>query len=476
MSSISISQQPKSSDSTQAFQYTSQHSQYPYNPYPHQSRNPYSQSQGPLYTLRDQTSNPTPTLESFPPRKHNSNDPLSPPQDMLVALEKILMGISPFPPSIPTLAKPTCPPIEDQSMAELSSPSLSPTSSSTSEPTEPSSMDQFYLKQEQPSEKQPMMERFREISQRQGESHSFTRSISPSHSPYSYGSSSPMLATEASRELPYWSPPTPSLHMEHSWSNRSSPMLPSHQQPSSHSSAWNYSLFDQMSLPINISEADSYVASSDNQDNNQSQQRQQQQYQPSQSYGYSSSSPNPSIPYNPNPFEIKRRAARTPPRQKIVSELSGVRSYVSSAHYSYHHRQYSQHSGNQSAASGSTSSNNGGNGSASSSNSNNNNTNTGTRGAAKSYPCTTCNRAFPTRTQLKSHMAIHTDNFPFPCLYSGCDLHFKRKHDLRRHVDAKHALVKKYLCASGCGEGFGRRDQMVRHLRKGVCKSSFQSI
>ncbi|KAF9198824.1 hypothetical protein BGZ49_000242 [Haplosporangium sp. Z 27] len=92
----------------------------------------------------------------------------------------------------------------------------------------------------------------------------------------------------------------------------------------------------------------------------------------------------------------------------------------------------------------------------------------------KSYPCPTCNKAFPTRTQLKSHMAIHVDNFPFPCMYSGCDLHFKRKHDLRRHVDAKHALVKKYLCASGCGEGFGRRDQMIRHLRKGSC-ASFQS-
>ncbi|ORZ09071.1 hypothetical protein BCR41DRAFT_290153, partial [Lobosporangium transversale] len=81
----------------------------------------------------------------------------------------------------------------------------------------------------------------------------------------------------------------------------------------------------------------------------------------------------------------------------------------------------------------------------------------------KSYACPTCTKPFPTRTQLKSHMAIHTDSFPFPCMYAGCELHFKRKHDLRRHVDAKHALVKKYLCTGGCGEGFGRRDQMVRH-------------
>ncbi|KAF9903211.1 hypothetical protein EC991_004077 [Linnemannia zychae] len=93
-----------------------------------------------------------------------------------------------------------------------------------------------------------------------------------------------------------------------------------------------------------------------------------------------------------------------------------------------------------------------------------------TRGEPKSFPCQICTKPFPTRTQLKSHMAIHVDNFPFPCPYSGCDLHFKRKHDLRRHVDAKHALVKKYLCSGGCGEGFGRRDQMLRHLKRGHCQ------
>ncbi|KAF9945237.1 hypothetical protein BGZ70_003952, partial [Mortierella alpina] len=131
-----------------------------------------------------------------------------------------------------------------------------------------------------------------------------------------------------------------------------------------------------------------------------------------------------------------RRAARTPPHRRTSSELSGLRASSSSSN---NNNSYTQSSVG---------------------NNHSNSVRHTTRGGVKSYPCPTCTKPFPTRTQLKSHMAIHTDNFPFPCLYAGCDLHFKRKHDLRRHVDAKHALVKKYLCSGGCGEGFGRRDQM----------------
>ncbi|KAF9352450.1 hypothetical protein BGX26_009736 [Mortierella sp. AD094] len=477
--SFTHSPQQKQTEHSQTYQYSSQHSQYPYNPYPDQRRYPCSQSQGPLYTLRDHTSTPAPTLESYPSKKYTSNESLSPPQDMFVTLEKLLMGMSPFPPTIPNLAKPTCPPLRDQTMAELSSPSSSPSSVSASEPAEPYTLDQFYLKQEQPSEKQ-QLELLKNHYQHQHGSDCSTRSVSPAISPYSYDSSSPALAMESGRSLPYWSPSTPSLQMDHDWSNPSSPLLSSQQQQSGQSSHWEYPLFDQMSLPLSISDLGDCVSPSNSQDNNQSQQ-QQQQYQSSQSQSHSSNTT-----LSPN---IIRRAARTPPRQRISSELSGIRAYQSSElsgirayqssahHYTHHH--YYHHNNNQSAASSSSTTstsvaNTGVTNTNSTSSSSTNSTDASIRGGVKSYPCPTCTKPFPTRTQLKSHMAIHVDNFPFPCLYSGCDLHFKRKHDLRRHVDAKHALVKKYLCASGCGEGFGRRDQMVRHLRKGNCARSFQ--
>ncbi|KAF9095865.1 hypothetical protein BGX27_001209, partial [Mortierella sp. AM989] len=422
--SISHSQQQKQQEPSRAYQYSSQQSQYPYNPYPHGSRYPSTHSQGPLYTLRDHASTPAPSLESYPPQRYDSSDSLPPPQDMFITLEKLLMGISPFPPTIPNLAKPTCPPLKDQTMDELSSSSSSPSSVSASEPAEPYALDQFYVKQEQPSEKQ-QIEQLNQYQHRHGSDCS-TCSVSPVISSYSYDSS-PSMMMESGRDLPYWSPSTPSLQVDHDWSNRSSPLLSSEQQQQQQqSSPWGYSLFDQMSLPLSISD-----------------------------HG--------------------ERAARTPPRHRIASELSGIRVYESAAHY-YTHTHHHQYHNNQSSTSstGSISTNNNANANSSSS-SNANNTTVINRGGAKSYPCPTCTKPFPTRTQLKSHMAIHVDNFPFPCLYTGCDLHFKRKHDLRRHVDAKHALVKKYLCASGCGEGFGRRDQMVRHLRKGNCARSFQS-
>ncbi|KAG0015073.1 hypothetical protein BGZ80_010069 [Entomortierella chlamydospora] len=373
------------------------------------------------------------------------------------------MGMSPFPPTIPNLAKPTCPPLKDQAMAELSSPSSSPSSVSTSEPAEPYTMDQFYLKQEQPSEKQ-QLELLKNHYQHQNGSDCSTRSASPTIPPYNYNSSSPASAMESGRGLPYWSPSTPSLHVDRDWSNSPSPLLPSQRHQPGQSPQWGYPLFDQVGLPLSISDLGDYVSPSDSQDNNQSQQHQH-------SSNTSSSAPSSS--------NIIRRAARTPPRQRISSELSGIRAYQSSAHqYTHQHHHYHHHNIQSTASSSTTSmsaTNTGATNTNPTSTINTSNTEVTIRGGVKSYPCPTCAKPFPTRTQLKSHMAIHVDNFPFPCLYSGCDLHFKRKHDLRRHVDAKHALVKKYLCASGCGEGFGRRDQMVRHLRKGNCARSFHS-
>ncbi|KAF9935920.1 hypothetical protein BGZ67_002865 [Mortierella alpina] len=410
------------------------------------------------------------------------------------------------------LAEPTCPPLDDQTMSEFSpsSSSLSPTTSSA--PSEPSdkhvgeSLAQLYEDRDPRPQQQPQNSyqtpRLQYRQQLAG-SECSGRSMSPPASPYSYMSSSPAMKIEASRDMPYWSPSTPSLQIDHQWSNHSSPLLSQQQHPlpadQKHpSDSWGYPLFEQMSLPMSMPDLGNCVAPSACQHTATSPKS-------AQSFSSTTATSMGTVPLN------ARRAARTPPHRRTSSELSGLRAYESMAYRDYNpHRYYRNATSATSSSSSSSPTNNNNNyysssssntfhnssssnGSTSSSytqssagNNNNSSTNNSnsnparmnhlnTRGGVKSYPCPTCSKPFPTRTQLKSHMAIHTDNFPFPCLYAGCDLHFKRKHDLRRHVDAKHALVKKYLCSGGCGEGFGRRDQMVRHLRRGACGQGFQT-
>ncbi|KAF9184290.1 hypothetical protein BGZ51_003404 [Haplosporangium sp. Z 767] len=363
------------------------------------------------------------------------------PEDMFFALERLLMGISPFPPSIPTLAKPTCPSLDDQLMAEISATTASTTTSPTSIPSiilNEQSLDllqQFYQSQDSIQTSTFQFQQQQQMDH--SDCSSTSRSASPPASPYSYASSlvsSPAMPLQdfncsSSMMDPFWmSPPN-------------STMIATQQQQQQQPQEWDSSLFDQMSLPLTMTGLENFIA-------------------PSATENNSSSTPpflqlHTAAPAVVQPKSL-RQSTTTAKRSKAnhhrrsSSSCSTLSAYESTAHREHRASSISSVCSAASTASTSTASA------------------TVTR-PVKSYACPTCSKPFPTRTQLKSHMAIHTDSFPFPCVYAGCDLHFKRKHDLRRHVDAKHALVKKYVCTGGCGEGFGRRDQMVRHLRRGAC-------
>ncbi|KAG0075152.1 hypothetical protein BGZ92_003036 [Podila epicladia] len=322
--------------------------QHPYNP------NMASSQSQPQYTLQ------SPSQEA-------------PAEDMFFALERLLMGISPFPPSIPTLAKPTCPALDDNHHLM----ELAPTSSIPSIVLNEQSLDihqQYY----QALDAQNM-----EFSDS-----STSRSASPPSSPYSYASSlasSPCMPMEPLA----WVPSENNML----WSNDNNSTATI--VPSSENNTWDLNLLEQMNMPWSVDDLEHYIA--------------------------------PSTPAS--------AAAAA-----CILNPKSLHQATSSSRKAKTHRRTSSSSS-----------------------------------ALSAYESTARTKPFPTRTQLKSHMAIHTDSFPFPCTHAGCDLHFKRKHDLRRHVDAKHALVKKYLCTGGCGEGFGRRDQMVRHLRRGTCGQGFQT-
>ncbi|KAG0198708.1 hypothetical protein BGX33_012152 [Mortierella sp. NVP41] len=371
----------------------------------------FAATSSPQYTLLPQ--------EQQQQQQHQNNNNG---EDMFFALERLLMGISPFPPTMPTLAKPTCPSLDDQLMAEISSP-IPASNSIPSIVLNEQSLDmlqQFYQNQDNQSSNNST--KF-QMNHDQSDCSSTTRSGSPPASPYSYASS--LVSSPAMPLLDYNSTYASMVAQQH--------------QNQHHHQAQDYSLFDQMSMPLSLPSIETYMAPSATLLSHQH----QCQPQPLASVMPSST--------------VSNKKVKTHHRRSSSSCSSAISAYESTASRGYRASSISSIC----SANSSTSTIDG--------------TNHKTTRPVKSYACPTCTKPFPTRTQLKSHMAIHTDLFPFPCQYAGCELHFKRKHDLRRHVDAKHALVKKYLCTGGCGEGFGRRDQMVRHLRRGTCGQGFQT-
>ncbi|KAI1313834.1 hypothetical protein EDD11_002466 [Mortierella claussenii] len=372
-------------------------------------------------------------------------------EDMFFALERLLMGISPFPPTMPTLAKPTCPSLDDQIMSEIQTPSSIPSIVLNEQSLD--LLQQFYQNQDNMASSNGTQSnnnnnnnsssypgfQYQSSSSPSQHDHSdcssTSRSASPPSSPYSYASS-------------LVSSPAMPLATDPFWVNGSNASLyvQSQQQQAPE---WDASLFEQISLPLTVPGLEDFITPTVSESNSSN--AANGAFLPTGVQSMASiqslKQATPSSPFS------KRVKPNHSYHRRSSSSSSGLSAYEAPV-ISREHRASSICS----TASSSTTT-------ACHSNSN------GSQNMrpVKSYACPTCTKSFPTRTQLKSHMAIHTDSFPFPCLYAGCELHFKRKHDLRRHVDAKHALVKKYLCTGGCGEGFGRRDQMVRHLRRGTC-------
>ncbi|KAG0053546.1 hypothetical protein BGZ83_000899 [Gryganskiella cystojenkinii] len=315
-------------------------------------------------------------------------------EDMFYALERLL-GISPFPPTIPTLAKPTCPSLDDQLLAQIgSSPSSVPAIVLNEQSLD--LLNQYYQNQDNQQQQQQQPQ----LAYEQSDCSSSARSVSPPASPFSYSAS--------------LSPVMPVLDNNNGW--MASQMV---------QNEWDMSFFDPMNMPLTMTGLENYIA-------------------PTESYMLQ--------PVQQQQQTLKQ-ATTTSSKKHAHHRRSSSACSALSAYESTAHREHRASSISSVCSTASSTTTNGGR-------------------AVKSYACNICTKPFPTRTQLKSHMAIHTDAFPFPCQFAGCELHFKRKHDLRRHVDAKHALVKKYICTGGCGEGFGRRDQMVRHLRRGTCGGS----
>lgn len=89
----------------------------------------------------------------------------------------------------------------------------------------------------------------------------------------------------------------------------------------------------------------------------------------------------------------------------------------------------------------------------------------------KRYECLMdgCERTFPRKSAIESHIQTHLEDKPFICPHADCDASFVRQHDLRRH-ERIHSGNKPFPCP--CGKGFARGDALARHRARGICSGS----
>ena len=76
------------------------------------------------------------------------------------------------------------------------------------------------------------------------------------------------------------------------------------------------------------------------------------------------------------------------------------------------------------------------------------------------FKCDLCGRGFHSRVSLESHTRIHTGDRPFSC--PTCASTFRQKGDLTRHLQS-HMGIKPYNCEI-CNKTFGRNADLRRHM------------
>lgn len=79
------------------------------------------------------------------------------------------------------------------------------------------------------------------------------------------------------------------------------------------------------------------------------------------------------------------------------------------------------------------------------------------------YP--NCNKIFKRRYNIRSHIQTHLEDRPYACDFEGCTKAFVRNHDLLRHK--KTHAEKTHICP--CGKKFNREDALIVHRSRLIC-------
>ena len=79
------------------------------------------------------------------------------------------------------------------------------------------------------------------------------------------------------------------------------------------------------------------------------------------------------------------------------------------------------------------------------------------------YP--NCGKFFKRRYNIRTHIQTHLEDRPYSCDFPGCNKAFVRNHDLIRHK--KTHLKKKYVCQ--CGKVYYKEELLRSHQSKMIC-------
>ncbi|CCH62413.1 hypothetical protein TBLA_0H01260 [Henningerozyma blattae CBS 6284] len=76
-----------------------------------------------------------------------------------------------------------------------------------------------------------------------------------------------------------------------------------------------------------------------------------------------------------------------------------------------------------------------------------------------------CHKIFKRRYNIRSHIQTHLEDRPYVCDHEGCTKAFVRNHDLLRHK--KTHAEKTHVCP--CGKRFNREDALIVHRSRMIC-------